>query len=230
MAITFLNSTAATIGTAASTWSIQPHSSIEGGAGWAVGIGLASTSVSVSTITDNTTNVFLKAIAAGATKTVGAELWYCSNLSSASTRISVTLSGNSSGTIGLLQARGISTGSPLSGTSSSNVTANSTIFAAGEFTPTRPDCLVVSYELLSFSTAGTITNQGGMTTWVSTTSTGAPRTHGMYIIQSGAGSTVSGTFTTSSRGFGTGVIAAFSDTSVFGGSRRRGRLTLGVGG
>lgn len=228
MAITFLNSTAATIATAASTWSIQPNSSIEGGAGFVLGFGLASTAVSVSTVTDNAGNVYRRAVAAPGTKVVGAEMWYATNISSASTRISVTLSGNSTGTIGLLQARGISTGSPLSGTASSNVTANSTVWSAGEFTPTRANCIAVSYELLSFSTAGTITNQGGMTTWVSTTSTGAPRTHGMYIIQ-GAASTVSGSFTTSSRGFGSGVIAAFSDTSVLGGTRFRGRTLLGVG-
>lgn len=226
MAITVLNSTGKDVTTSASTWSITPHSSIEGGAGMFLGVGCASTAASVSTVTDNAGNVWKRAIASPGTKTgAHVELWYATNYSSASTRVSLDVSGGSSGGLALLQVRGISTANALCGTASSNVTANSTIFAGGEFTPTLANTLIVSFERLSYSTAGTITNQGGMTTWVSTTSTGALRTHGMYLSM-GAASTVSGTFTTSSRGFGSGVIAAFADTVVLGGPLKGSRLTL----
>ncbi len=229
MAIVVLNSTGANITAAASTWSIVPHSSIEGGAAFIVGLGFASTAVSVSTITDNTTNVYLRASQCPSPKTgAGAELWWTPSISSACTRVSITLDTTSSGSIGILQARSVSTANALSGSASSAVTGNSTIFGAHEFTPTRPNCLVVSFERLNFSTAGTITNQGGMTTWLSTTSTGALRTHAMYLVQ-GAASTVSGTFQTSSRGMSAGVIAAFSDTSVLGGTRPRTVMLTGVG-
>lgn len=229
MAIAVINSTGRDITAAASTWSIVPHSSIEGGAAFVVGIGLASTAAVVSTITDNTTNVYLRAAQCPTPKVgAGAELWWTPSLSSGCTRISITLDAASSGSIGVLQARSISTGNALAGSQSSAITGNSTVFGGHEMTPTQPNCLVVSFGRLTASTVGTITNLGGMTTWISTTSTGALRTHGMYIIQ-GAASTVSGSFRTSSRCMYAGVLAAFSDTSVLGGTRFRGRTLLGVG-
>lgn len=227
MAITFLNSTGAQIATAASTWSIVPHSSLEGGAGLVLGFGMASTSVSVSTVTDNTTTVWRRAVAMGSTRPVSVELWYATNLSSLSTRISATLSGNSSGTLGLGQFRGISTANALSVTGSSAQNGNSTVWGASEITPLTDNQLVVSFGYLTFSTLGTITNLSGMTTWISTAS--IPRSHGMYEIQTVA-STQSASWKTSSRGSGACVSAAFSDTAVLGGGRLRGLRLLGVGG
>lgn len=215
MAITFTNSTGLTITAAASTWSIAPPVLIHGGQAFVLGLGPASSAVTVSTITDNTTNVYHRAVACPSPRpAAGAEIWYTTNLSSASTRISITLSGASSGSLGLAQFDGISTGNPLAGTASSGVTGNSTTFRGGDLTPERDNCVAVSFERLTFSTIGTITNLGGMTTWISTGVGGGtiPRTHGMYLIQ-GAASTVTGSFTTSSRGMGAGVIAAFSDTT-----------------
>lgn len=227
MAITFLNSTGATIATAASTWSIVPHSSLEGGAGLVLGFGMASTSVSVSTVTDNTTTVWRRAVAAPATRPVAVELWYATNLSSLSTRISATLSGNSSGTLGLGQFRGISTANALSVTGSSAQNGNSTVFGASDLTPPTANQVVVSFGYLTYSTLGTITNLSGMTTWISTNT--IPRSHGMYQIQVAASSQGSD-WKTSSRGFGATVSAAFSDTAVLGGARRRGRMLFGMGG
>lgn len=227
MAITFLNSTGATIGTAASTWSIVPHSSREGGAGLVIGIGLGSSAESVSTITDAPAgNVWHRAVAVASPRPRGVELWYATNTSSNSTRISITLSGNSSGTIGLGQWRGISTANALSVTGSSAQNGNSTLFGASVITPPTANQLVVSFGMLTFSSLGTITNLSGMTTWISTSS--IPRSHGMYEIQ-GAASTQGADWKTSSRGLGANVIAAFSDTAVMGGSRPRGRMTFGIG-
>lgn len=214
MAITFINSTGRDIATAASTWSIQPNSSIEGGAGLVLGLGFGSSAVSVSTVTDNTTNVWKLATAVPSSRPGGAELWYCTNLSSLSTRVSVTLSGASSGGLALAQFRGLSTANALSAVGSSAQVANSTLFGASQIT-VPPNGVAVSFGRLQYSTLGTITNNGGMTTWISTS--GLVRSHGMYLIDGGAGSTAQGQFQTSSRGLGAGVIAAFSDTAVAGG-------------
>lgn len=210
MAIAFINSTALTFSASASTWSIPTHSSIEGGAAFVVGVGPASSGVTVTGMTDNAGNLYQLAVARGTPRPVaGAELWYCSNLSSLSTRISVTLSGTSSGSIGVGQFRGVSTGSPLLQTGSSAITANSTSHGASQITPSEANALVVSFARMTASTLGTITNLGGMTTWLSTAQ--AVRTHGMYIIQ-GAASTATGSYTTSSNCQHASVIAAFSDT------------------
>src|SRR3990167_1827510 len=127
MAIAFINSTGLRIAGSASTWSIPTHSSLEGGAALFVGLGLASSAVTVTGVTDNAGNVFSLAVARGTAKpAAGAELWYALNCSSASTRVSITLSGNSSGSLGLGQFRGVSTANALLETGSSAITANST--------------------------------------------------------------------------------------------------------
>lgn len=211
MAIAFINSTSLTIGTAASTWSIPTNSSLLGGAAFIVGIGAASTAVTVSTVTDNVGSLYLLAVRSPATKSAHAEIWYATNCSSLSTRISVTLSGASSGSIAVGQFSGISTANALLNTVSSNGTANSTTHSAAEFTPSQSSAVVVSYARLTASSIGTVTAQGGMTIWASTAA--AVRQVGMYIIQAAA-STVSGSFTTSSNCIHAAVMAAFSDTNV----------------
>jgi hypothetical protein len=213
MAITFLNSTGLliTVGNQ-STWSIPTHSSRLGGAAFVVGVGLASSVVTVSAMMDNAGNAYALAVrAVTPLPAAGAELWYATNISSASTRVSVTLSGNSSGSLGIGQFDGISTGGALDLTGSSAITANSTSHGASQITPSTTNMVVVSFARLTASTLGTITNLGGMTTWISTAS--AVRTHGMYIIQTTA-STATGSFTTSSNAQHAAVIAAFSDTAA----------------
>ena len=210
MAIAFINSTGRTIGTAASTWSIPTHSSREGGAALFVGLGLASSAVTITGVTDNSGNAYALAMRRGTAKpAAGAELWYATNCSSASTRVSITLSGASSGSLGLGQFRGVSTANALLETGSSAITANSTSHGASQITPSEANTLVLSFARLTASSVGSVTNLGGMTTWLS--SGQAVRCHGMYIIQ-GAASTCTGSFTTSSNAMHASVIASFSDT------------------
>jgi hypothetical protein len=230
MAIAFVSSTSATIGTAASTWSIQMPATPTGGAGLVLGLGPASSAVTISAVSDNTTNVWKLAVERDTPKpAAGAALWYCTNISSASTRVSVTLSGNSSGSLALGQWTGISTNNALLQTGSSAITANSTNHGASEITPSTTNSLVVSFCRLNASTLGAITNLGGMTSWTSTSATGVVRTHGMYIIQ-GAASTATGSFQTSSLALHAAVIAAFSDTAApVGGQKGLRRPLSGVG-
>ena len=214
MAISFISSTSARIATSASTWSIQLPATPTGGAGMVLGLGPASSAVTVSTVTDNTTNVWRLAVRRNTPKpAAGAELWYCSGFSSLSTRVSVTLSAGSSGSLALSQFNGMSTNNPLLETGSSAITANSTSHSASQLTPSTSNALVVSWARWNLSTNGTITNLGGMTPWTSTSATGVVRTHGLYIIQ-GAASTATGSFTTSSNVQHAAVIAAFSDTAA----------------
>jgi len=225
MAITFVSSTSATIGTSASTWSIQMPATLTGGAGLVLGMGPASSAVPISGVSDNTTNVWRSAVQVVGTRTVSAALWYASNISSASTRVSVTLSGASSGSLALGQWTGLSTKNALLETGSSAITANSTSHSAAQILPSTTNGLVVSFCRLNASTLGTITNLGGMTAWTSTSATGVVRTHGLYIIQSAA-STATGSFTTSSNAQHSAVIAAFSDTAAPRGGKKGLRLTL----
>jgi hypothetical protein len=213
MAIAFINSTVLTVATAASTWSIPTHSSIEGGAALIVGVGPASSGVSVQVMTDNIGNTYNTAVRCTVAKPAlcNAELWYAMNISSLSTRISLTLTAASSGSVAVGQFRGVSTRLALDRTASSAIAANSTSHGAAEITPSAANMVVVSYARMNASTIGTVTNLGGMTTWASTAA--AVRQHGMYIIQ-GAASTCTGSFTTSSQCLHASVIAAFSDTAT----------------
>ena len=210
MPITFVNSTAGII-TAAnqSTWSLATHSSRLGGAAFMVGLGLGSSAVTVSAVTDNTTNTYLLAIRRPTPKpAVGTELWYVTNISSASTRVSVTLSGNSSGGLAIAQFAGVSTANSLLATASSAITANSTSHGAAEITSSGT---AVSFSRLTASTLGTITGLGSMTAWVSTNA--LLRTYGQYLINT-APSTVTASYTTSSNAQHASVLAVFSDTVV----------------
>lgn len=215
-----LTSTGRTVATAASTWSIVPPStSMIPGGNVILGFGCASTAVTISTVTDNTTNVYLKAVAHGTPRsTDGAEIWYCQGYSTASTRISMTLSGLSSGVIALMHATGISTGTPVDVTGSSGIAVVSTNHSANKITPSSNFALLVSFAHMAASTIGTINIVSpGMTTWLSTTSTGAPRTFGMYVINGNNKSTASGAFRTSSGTNHASVIVAFNDTNAIGG-------------
>ena len=214
--IEFVNTIAATIGTAASTWSIATHSSKAGGAAFIVGVGVGSSAVTVSTMADNTTNVYLRAIVAATPRPVaGAELWYTRNISSASTRVSVTLSGSASGSIAVGQFTHLSTANTLDVVGERTSTAaNSSLYGSSQVTPTSTDGLIVSFTRLTASTIGTITNLSTMTTWVSTQSTGVVRTHGMYGYTVDAASTWTGSFKSSSKAVHASVIAVFNDTFV----------------
>ena len=216
MAIAFINSTALTIGTAASTWSIPTHSSRAGGAAFIVGLGPASSAVTVSTVTDNTTNVYRLAVRQGTPKpAASAELWYVSAISSASTRVSVTLSGNSSGSLAVGQWSGVSTGNPVHMTGSTAITANSTVHRAAEITPTSNGTLIVAFHRANVSTISPTAVDNSFSQWVTTG--GAVRTMGLYAIQ-GTASTASGQWRTNAAGTSggcqhSGVIASFSDTA-----------------
>lgn len=216
MAIAFLNSTALTFGTAASTWSIPTHSSRVGGAAFVVGIGVASSAVTVSAMTDNSGHTYTLAVARGTPRPVaGAELWYATNLSSGSTRVSVTLSGNSSGSMAIAQFTGISTANALLETGSSATTANSTVHGASEFTPSTANSVVVWYARATASTISPVAADGGFTLWTSTLD--SVRQLGGYLIQ-GAASTVSGQWRSGAGSTGpcqhAEVMAAFSDTAA----------------
>lgn len=223
MAIAFINSTALTFGTAASTWSIPTHSSKSGGAAFIVGLGPASTAVTISTVTDNTTNVYQLAVRRLSPLPAGAELWYVTNISSASTRISVTLSGNSSGSMAVGQWTGVSTANALDLTNTNIDAANSTVHTCGEITPTTAGAVVVSFSRTNVSTISPTGLDGSILAWCSTGQ--AVRTVGNYIIQ-GAASTATGQWRTNAAGTSggclhSGVIAAFGDTGtapIFGGS------------
>lgn len=217
MAITFVNSTALTFGTAASTWSIPPHSSKLGGSAFIVGLGLASTVVTISTVTDNTTNLYRRAVSRTAsTKAAGAELWYATGISSLSTRLSVTLSGNSSGSMAVGQWSGVSTNNALLEVDSSAITANSTVHRCGEITPSSANAVVVSFSRTNASTMVPTAHDGSFQEWCSTAQ--AVRSVGGYIIQT-VPTTAGGQWRTNAAGTSggcqhTGVIAAFSDTQV----------------
>ena len=213
MAITFVNSTALTIATAASTWSIATASSRHGSALFVLGLGPASSAVKASAVTDNTTNVWQLAARAGPGKpAAGAELWFARNLSSASTRVSVTWSGATSGSLALAQFAGASTNVPWLRGEGNAITANSTTHDATEVLPTQDNAVVITYARMNASTIGTITNGPSLTSWTSTAA--AVRQHGMYWIQ-GAASTTRGRYTASSQCQHASVIAVFSDTHTF---------------
>lgn len=216
MAITFINSTALTIGTAASTWSIPTHSSKLGGAAFIVGLGPASSAVTISTITDNTTNVYRLAVRRDSPKpAASAELWYATAISSASTRVSVTLSGNSSGSLAVGQWNGVSTGNPLMERGDKVDGSASTVHSSTEITPSSANALVVAFARSNVSTISPVVADGGFSEWVTTG--GAVRTVGLYLIQT-VPTTASGQWRTDAanstgRAAVTEVIAAFSDTA-----------------
>lgn len=232
--ITFVNSTALTIATAASTWSIPTHSSRVGGAAFLVGLCPASSAVTVSTVTDNIGNTYTLAARAESPKpAAGAELWYATNISSASTRVSVTLSGLSSGSLAIGQWNGVSTGNAKGSTGSSAITANSTVHTVVQITPSATGCLVVCLYRTHASTVVPVTMDDSQSTWVSTAM--AARMIGGYKIQTAA-STYTGQWRTAAATSTGGVqhaavIASFFDTAsvAVAAFRRITRTMFGVG-
>lgn len=229
MAISFVNSTGATIATGASTWSIASQGTLTAGGALVIGIG-CNTGVTVNSVTDATTNVWSSCARADAPSTSSADLWFTNNISTAISRVQVNLSGASSGSLAVAHFTGFSTNNAFMGVfgSSASGTPGSTTHSASEAV-LAANAVGVSFCRLGASTTGTITNQGGMTTWVSTAAAGAARTHGMYIINGGTPSTVTGTFTTSSRCARAAVVAVFNDTFVGGLFYRRRCMMTGVG-
>lgn len=221
MRVSFIQGGGGTIGTAASTWSLVAPTTKVGGGAFIVGLGPASSVVTISTVTDNTTNVYRKAIARASTAIASAELWYCNGISSASTRISVTLSGNASGSMGIAHFTGLSTGDPHDSTASTGnfATGLSTVHTAGQVTPGSSNALVVMFSRSINSTISPAAFDGGMTAWISTNN--AVRTHGSFIFLPVA-STVSGQWRTNAAGTSGGTIhaaamATFLDSRVVGG-------------
>lgn len=229
-AFSVLASTGGTIGTAASTWSmLSSQMQLTAGGALIVGFGLGSSAVTITNVTDNVGNAFSLAVARGTPKpsSCGAEIWYANGITAGTTRISVTLSGNSSGSMGILHVTGMSTNTPLDLTGSSASAAVSSNHGASEITPTTANSLVVSYGYMSQTTGGAIVSLGGMSPWVSTNSLGAPKTHAMFLIQ-GAASTVSGSWRTSSLVNHAAVVAAFNDTNAIGGGGGGGVVWLPI--
>jgi hypothetical protein len=209
--ISFVTSGGATVATAASTWSFVPGgSSMVAGSAIIVGVGVGSSVVTVSTMTDNTTNLYLKAIARGSPKpAAGAELWYALGYSTASTRVSVTLSGSASGGIAYADLTGLSTLNALGPTGSSGNSTNSTVHSITEVTSTSTGALVISFNRVNVSTISPITKGADYTMWISTGT--VVRCFGEYWIQSAA-STATSPWQTSSGCLFSGVQAVFYDT------------------
>jgi hypothetical protein len=210
MAILFVNSTGANVTASASTWSLALPAVTLGNA-LVIGIGVGSSSVQVSTVTDNAGSLYVRAARAVSPRPVaGAEIWYATNVSNTSTRVSVTLSANSSGGLASAQFSGFSTNRALGPTGSTASATLSTVYNVATITPGTSG-VAVMFARLNVSTIGTLTVGGGQTAWISTNT--CAHTFGQYIIQTAADST-NGAFTTSSRALHAGAIAYFYDTNT----------------
>jgi hypothetical protein len=217
--IVFVTSGGATIGTAASTWSFVPGgSSMTAGSAIIVGVGVGSSVVTVSTMTDNTTNLYKKAVARGSPlPAAGAELWYAFGYSTASTRVSVTLSGSASGGIAYAGFTGVSTANGLGPVGSSANSTNSTAHSITEITSTSTGALIISFNRTNVSTISPIRVNANYTMWISTNT--VVRCFGEYQIQTAA-STATSPWTNGAAGGSSGtclfsgVQAAFYDTVV----------------
>jgi len=214
----------ATVATSASTWSIVTGgSSMAAGSAVVLGLGVASSVVTISTITDNTTNVYLLAVRRlTPLPACGAELWYCQGYSTASTRISVTLSATSSGGLGYANFVGFSTLTPLGGTASSGNSTNSSVHSMTELTSTSNGALVISFSRVDVSTITPIRQTSSYATWLTTNAVGAVREFGQYQVQPTASTATSlwthgGAATSSGVCLFSGVHAIFYDTVVVGG-------------
>lgn len=210
--VLFVNSTSRTITAAASTWSIGVGELRVSTRNLLVlGLGTASSAVTISAVSDELGNNWLQAVIdVTPLPAAVASLWYASSVSGSCTRVSVTLSGASSGGLSVGQFRNI-TG--LDVTASSNITANSTIHSAAELTPSAANALVVSYGRMTASTIGTITPAANYTAWATTNAAGTPRTVGLYWIQAAA-STATGAWNTSSNCQHSAALAAFTFAST----------------
>ena len=221
MAITFSGSTTVNVATAASTWSINSSAvftSTAADEGLVLGLTGNSSVVTITGVTDDAGNAWGLAIAAARAGTSSgmAELWYARK-ASLSTRISVSLSANSSGTLGLGVVQRL--GFPHA-TTSSAATAVSSVHSAASLTPTvAPTIFFTAARLLQSTVGGSSTPA----TWSVFMSTAVNiRTVGYYKIQT-ASSAETGTWNTSSRAGHVVAMAAFAEySSLVGG----GGLTL----
>jgi hypothetical protein len=226
MAITFQNSTGGTIATGASTWSLAMQTGLTAGGALIVGIG-CNTGVTVNAVTDNIGNTYSSCVRANGPSTSSAELWFTNGISTLSTRVSITLSGASSGSIAIGHWTGLSTNGAFRGvTGSSAINSGSTSHSASEVAVSS-NGLAVSFCRMTASTIGTISTLGGMVPWISTNV--AARTFGMYLINGANASTATGSFTTSSNCQHAAVIAVFSDTSAGGMLYHHRRMLCGIG-
>lgn len=226
MAVTFVNSTGASFTAAASTWSVALPA-VTAGAAVIVGVGLPSSVTSVSTMTDNAGTVYQRAVANTVAQATRCELWFGLNAAATSTRVSITLSGASSGAAGVCQFTGLSTANALDvvGSSASGATSNSNTHAGSLITP-RSLGVVVSFARMLQSTLGSFTTSANYTAWVTTAA--AVRTFGQYWIQ-GALTATDGLFTTSSKVGHAVVLANFADTVAVGKGKTWGGMpVLGV--
>jgi hypothetical protein len=224
MAIAFVNSTGATIATAASTWSLALPL-VTAGSAVCIGIGVGTSGTTVSTVTDNSGATWIKAIARATPRpAAGAELWYAVNVAATSTRVSVTLSGSDSGSIASACFTGFSTGNPLAATNSSAITANSTLHGAAKVTPLTTG-VAIAFSRLTASSLGTVTTGASYTPWISTNT--CVRTFGQYWIQT-TPSTTSGNYNTSSNAQHASVIAYFNDTTPVGKMRQNPLTAMGI--
>lgn len=216
----FVNSTAVTIATPASTWSIATHSSRVGGAGYVVGLGRAGDTFSgVTQVTDNLGTAYSTAVQFYSVNYATLELWYAPSVSSNSTRIHVTFAANASGSIAVGQWTGFPPTVGVTGSSeSSPSSAISTSHSASEITPTLDNSLVVMFGRMSPSTGSPNALDGGQSEWCSTGQ--AVRTIGGYIVQAGASTatgqwrTGAGTAGSSGRVGHSAIIAAFGAPAV----------------
>lgn len=226
MAITFINTTAADITASASTWSIEVHSSRVGGGAYIVGIGTASSGVSVSSVGDNLGTQFSKASTMASPRDDVAEMWYLTNISSASTRVHVGLSAASSGGLAIAHFNGLSTANALRAFSGSeNSTGNQSTHSAAQITPDSTSVVVTFSRLVAG--AGATTPGANFTEWLDTGV--ILRSYGQYWIQTDNVAT-EGPWTGTSNTVNAQVMAAFADTFVAAaaGVRRSNLLVLGA--
>ena len=216
MAITFVGTSTDAIATAQSTWSFIPPSTLEGGGAFVVPVQIGSTTATVSTITDNAGNTFKLAVRGGTPIPTGcsAEIWYALNISSGSTRISLTMSGLSTGRMGCLHASGVSTANALlqEGFNAEGTISSVHIAASPEITLAEANVLVVTASRQGPSTHLPVVADGGLTRWL-TAVNGA----NFYLI-AGAASTFTGQWrtdaaTSTGKVFSMNTYAVFSDTN-----------------
>jgi hypothetical protein len=225
MAIAFVNSTGATIATAASTWSLALPL-VTAGSAVCIGIGVGTSGTTVSTVTDNSGATWLKAVARATPRpAAGAELWYATNVAATSTRVSVTLSGSDSGSIASACFTGFSTGNPLGPTASSAITANSTLHGAANIATPLTSGVAVAFSRLTASSLGTVTPGASYTAWISTGT--CVRTLGEYWIQT-TPTVTDGLYNTNSNAQHAAVIAYFYDTTPVGKMQTNRMSWLGV--
>jgi len=162
MAITFVNSTFLAVGTGSTSWSIPTHSSREGGAAFLVAACFQQNS-SVKAITDNAGNSYSSAIRVrNDTVAAAVDLWYATNISSASTRVTVTFSTTSTGGLVVGQFQGVSTGSALITTASSMAATDlSTVHDVPGVTPSQSGQLCFMLGRTLASTIGTVAVSSG---------------------------------------------------------------------